>query len=75
MGVIYVLINCELGAEESIIEELKKIEDVKEAFGIFGTHDIMVKLESDNMVNLRETVKWKIQKMDKIRSTNTLVRK
>ena len=75
MAVIYVLINCELGAEESIIEELKKIDDVKEAFGIFGTHDIMVKLDSDNMVNLRETVKWKIQKMKKIRSTNTLVKK
>ena len=43
MTIAYVLINCELGAEEIIMEKLKEIEQVKEVFGTIGTHDMMVK--------------------------------
>ena len=31
----YVLINCDLGAEEQIIEELKYFENVTEIHGVF----------------------------------------
>jgi len=30
MAIAYVLINCDLGSEEQIIEELKHLSDVKE---------------------------------------------
>ena len=75
MTIAYVLINCELGSEESIIEQLKKLEQVKEAFETFGAHDIMAKLESDNLEKIRETISWQVQKIDKIRSTITLMKK
>ena len=75
MPTAYVLINCELGADESIIEKLQKVEDVKEVFGIFGTYDIMVKIQADNPIALRESITWNIQKIDKIRSTSTLMKK
>jgi len=32
----YVLLNCDLGAEEAIIEKLKDFENVKEIHGVFG---------------------------------------
>ncbi len=44
MATAYVLINCELGSEELIIEELKHISDVKEIHGTFGAYDILPKL-------------------------------
>jgi DNA-binding Lrp family transcriptional regulator len=75
MVIAYVLINCELGTEESIIEQLKKLEQVKEVFETFGAHDIMAKLEADNLEKIRETISWKVQKIDKIRSTVTLMKK
>ncbi len=75
MPTAYVLINCELGADESIIEKLQKVEDVKEVFGIFGTYDIMVKIQADNPIALRESITWNVQKIDKIRSTSTLMKK
>lgn len=75
MTIGYVLINCELGAEEAIIDKLKKIDKITEVFGTFGAHDIMAKLESENLEKLRETITWSIQKIDKIRSTVTLVKK
>ena len=75
MTIAYVLINCDLGAEESIIEELKKLDQVQEVFETVGTHDLMAKLESEHLEKLREIITWNIQKIDKVRSTVTLVKK
>ncbi len=73
MAEAYVLINCEIGSEEKVIEELKTIDDVKEVHGTFGAYDILAKVESDQVETLRETITWKIRKIDKIRSTLTLM--
>ena len=75
MTVGYVMINCELGAEADLIEKIRGIENVKDVFGTFGAHDIMVKVEADHLEKLREVITWEIQKMDKIRSTVSLVKK
>ena len=73
MVTAYVLINCELGYEEQIIEELRHISDVKEVHGTFGAYDILAKVESANVETLRKTMVWKIRKIDKVRSTLTLM--
>ncbi len=73
MAIAYVLINCDLGYEEQIIEELKHISDVKEIHGTFGAYDIFTKVESDQITTLRETITSKIRKIDRIRSTLTLM--
>ncbi len=73
MATAYVLINCDLGYEEQIIEELKHISDVKDVHGTFGAYDILAKVESANVENLRETISWKIRKLDRVRSTLTLM--
>ena len=75
MTIAYVLLNCELGAEADLIEKLKEVEQVKDVFETIGTHDMMVKLEAENFEKIREIVSWNIQKLDKIRSTSTLIRK
>jgi len=73
MATAYVLINCELGSEESIIQELKNLEGVIEVHGTFGAYDILAKIESTTVDVLRETITWKIRKIDQIRSTLTLM--
>ncbi len=73
MATAYVMINCDLGSEEQIIEELKHISDVKEVHGTFGAHDILAKVKSDQISTLRETIMWEIRKIDKVRSTVTLL--
>ncbi len=73
MATAYVLINCDLGYEKQIIEELKHLSDVKEVHGTFGAYDILAKVESDQVATLRETITWKIRKLEKIRSTLTLL--
>ncbi len=73
METAYVLIVCDLGYEEQIIKELKHLSDVKEVHGTFGAYDILAKLESDQTNTLKETITWKIRKLDKVRSTLTLM--
>jgi DNA-binding Lrp family transcriptional regulator len=73
MATAYILINCELGSEESIIQELKNLDDVIEVHGTFGAYDILAKIESPTVDVLRETITWKIRKIDQIRSTLTLM--
>ena len=73
MATAYVLINCELGAEEFVISELNSIDGVIEVHGTFGAYDILAKVQSDQVEALRETITWKIRKIPKIRSTLTLM--
>ena len=73
MATAYVLINCDMGYEEQVIEELKHISDVKEVHGTYGAYDMVAKVESDQITTLRETMTWKIRKIDRVRSTLTLM--
>ncbi len=73
MTTAYVFINSDLGYEEQIIEDLKHISEVKEVHGTFGAYDILSKFESANVENLRDTISWKIRKLDRVRSTLTLM--
>ena len=70
----FVLINCELGSEEHVISELKTFSDVKNVQGTFGAYDIIVEISSESIEKIRETITWKIRKIEKIRSTLTLTK-
>jgi len=69
----YILVNCAIGSEESIIEETAKLDEVKEVRGTYGVHDIFVKVKSDSTQSLKNTITNKIRKISGISSTVTLV--
>jgi len=73
MTIAYVLISCDLGFDAEIVDEIKQVEDVKEVRGVFGNYDILVKLESANAEILRDIITWKIRKLNRVRSTLTLM--
>ncbi len=73
METAYVMINCEMGAEGTIVEGVKSIDSVKEVSGVFGNYDVIVKLECLNIDEIRETIATKIRLLSKVRCTTTLV--
>ncbi len=73
MAIAYVFVNCDLGFEAEIIDEIKQLKSVKEVQGVFGAYDILVKLESANLENLREIIAWKLRKLNRVKSTLTLM--
>jgi len=72
MNIVYVLITCDVGFEEPVINQLKTIDLVKEIIGVMGTYDIIVKLESKNSEDFKNIMTSKIRKISHIRTTLTL---
>ena len=68
----FVLLNCDLGAEEYIIEELKQIPQVTNAYVTFGAYDVIVEIDTDSQETFDETVALKIRRLTRIVSTMTL---
>ncbi|MEM3143211.1 MAG: Lrp/AsnC ligand binding domain-containing protein [Candidatus Nitrosotenuis sp.] len=73
MATAYVLINCDIGAEEKVLSELRAIKKVKETDGVFGAYDIVTKIEAPSSEMLKEIISSRIRRIDRIRSTLTLM--
>ena len=78
MPTAYVLLNSDLGSDETIIKKVKEIleseDNVKyEVQGVYGVYDIILKVTSDNSEKLRSVITNKIRKIDKVQSTLTMM--
>ncbi|MCW3991775.1 MAG: Lrp/AsnC ligand binding domain-containing protein [Candidatus Bathyarchaeota archaeon] len=73
MATAFVLINAEIGAENEVLKELRAISEVKEAHMVYGVYDIIARVETDTMQELKDTISWKIRRLDKVRSTLTMI--
>jgi DNA-binding Lrp family transcriptional regulator len=69
----FVLINVESGSEDEVLNELKKIEGVEEAYFSYGVYDLVTKIKADTMEHLKDMVTRKIRALSKVRSTLTLI--
>ena len=78
MSTSYILINSDLGTDESIIAKIKEIladkKDIQyEIQGVYGVYDIVLKLSSDDIDTLRSTITNKIRKITSVESTLTMM--
>jgi DNA-binding Lrp family transcriptional regulator len=69
----YVLINVESGSEEEVVNQLKRIEGVEEAYFSYGVYDIITKVKAESMEKLKDMVTRKIRTLNRVRSTLTLI--
>jgi len=74
----YILINSDLGTDETIITKIKEIladkKDIQyEIQGVYGVYDIVLKLSSDDIDTLRSTITNKIRKITTVQSTLTMM--
>lgn len=67
----FILLNCDLGAEEYILEELKQIPNIKNAHLTFGAYDVIVEVNTENQQAFDKTVAG-IRKLSRVESTMTL---
>jgi len=73
MPLAYVLLRVEIGAESEVLMTLRKADAVEEAHRVYGIYDAVAKVRADTMDKLKETVTSKVRRVDKVRSTITLL--
>ncbi len=70
----YVLITCELGCQTAVIDELRTLPQVIEAYEIYGSiYDIIVKITATNEAKLKEIIRDDVRRIEKVRSTQTMM--
>ena len=67
------LVNADLGAEEDLLKKLREIPNVKEVYVVYGVYDIVARVEADTMEKVKDTITWHIRRLDKVRSTLTMI--
>jgi DNA-binding Lrp family transcriptional regulator len=71
--IAFVLINAEIGSEGEVLEKLREEKGVEEAYSVYGVYDIIAKVKADSIDKLKDLVTWRIRKLDKVRSTVTMI--
>ena len=72
MPMAFVMINTKLGSEKEVLDEIRKIDEIKESCIVYGIHDIVAKISADTMDKLDEIVTL-VRKLDKVRESITLI--
>jgi len=72
MHIGFVLLNCDLGAEQYIVDELTQIPQIKNAYITFGAYDIIAEIHAVNQEEFEKTVSMNIRRLSKVVSTMTL---
>ncbi len=73
MPMAFVFMNIDAGGEEDVLKQLRSIQNVKEAYSVYGVYDIVARIEAETMDKLKEIVTWKVRRLEKVRSTLTTI--
>ena len=71
MHIGFILLNCDLGAEEYIVDELKQMANVSNAYLTFGAYDVVAEVHTENQDEFEKAVSA-IRKLSRVVSTMTL---
>lgn len=73
MAVAYIAITTEVDGEKEVKNHLSAIPEIKEIHEVHGVYDLIVRMETDKMSELKDTIGQKIICLDQVRSTLTLL--
>jgi uncharacterized protein with GYD domain len=67
----FILLNCDLGAEEYIVDELKQMQNISNAYLTFGAYDVIAEIQTEDQKGFEKTIAV-IRKLSRVVSTMTL---
>ena len=72
MELAYVLVKAKMGHEVDVMNDILKIDGVKEVLGTYGQYDIFVKVQVPTRNEIELIITKKIRKVSNVLSTTTL---
>jgi len=73
MPTAFVFITTEPASMAKVLKKIKAIEGVKEAEMVYGVFDIVAKVKTETMEQLKQIVTFKIRMLANVLTTNTLL--
>ena len=67
----FILLNCDLGAEEYIVDELRQMQNISNAYLTFGAYDVIAEIQTNNQDEFEKVIAT-IRKLTRVVSTMTL---
>ena len=72
MEIAYVLVKSKIGHEMEVMNDILKIDGVKEVMGTYGVYDIFIKVQVTTRKEIEDVITKKIRKINNVISTTTL---
>jgi DNA-binding Lrp family transcriptional regulator len=72
MEIAYVLVKSKIGHEMDVMNDILKIDGIKEVMGTYGVYDIFVKVQVSTRKEIEQVITNKIRKINNVISTTTL---
>jgi DNA-binding Lrp family transcriptional regulator len=69
----FVLFEVDSGSEDKILQELKEIEGIQEAYVSYGAYDLIARVKADTLEKLKDDITQKVRLIKNVRSTITLI--
>ncbi|MCW4035933.1 MAG: Lrp/AsnC ligand binding domain-containing protein [Candidatus Bathyarchaeota archaeon] len=69
----FVLINTELGQEESVVEALSEVPGITGIHSLYGIYDVIAQVEAESMDKVKEIVFNNIRRLSSVKTTITLI--
>ena len=73
MPTAFVFITTEPASMPKVLKKIKTIEGVQEATMVYGVFDIVAKVQTETMDQLKQIVTFKIRMLANVLTTNTLL--
>ncbi len=68
----FVLVNCSLGSEAKVLQEIRNLNYVLKVYRVYGVYDIIVKVSANDREDLQRKILL-LRRLDDIQSTLTLL--
>lgn len=72
MELAFVLVKSKVGHEMDVLNEILKIDGVKEVTGTYGQYDIFVKIQVSTRAQIEKIITKEIRQIHDVISTTTL---
>jgi DNA-binding Lrp family transcriptional regulator len=73
MHLAFVMMNVDTGKEAEVLNELNRIEHVKEAYLTYGVYDVAAKIEANTSDELKDVIFKKVRRLKNVKATLTMM--
>ena len=67
------LLNCNAGHEQELVDSIRQIPGVTEASVMVGPYDMMVRVSAETTSEAKNVVNWQIKRLEGVRTSTALI--